>query len=131
MVSIGMNLCLFSKISSPGFQKMTFSSSATGRLSDGTAVSVSRVGFSSGSAWLQTVIFETDTASGEVAGGVRGRGRPDDHPLPVSRTARMAGRGAWRPCPRQPACVCAKESLLGTSVDIKPMFLSGNSINNY
>lgn len=66
-----------------------FSSTATGRVSDGAAVSVSRVGFSSGSARLQTIVFETDPAGGEVAGGMRGRGRADDHPLPVSM------RPAW------------------------------------
>lgn len=54
----------------------------TGRLPDGTAVSVSGVGLSPRSAWLQTVIFETDTPGGEMAGGVRGRGRPNHHPLP-------------------------------------------------
>lgn len=43
---------------------------ATGRLSDGAAVSVSGVGFSSRSAWLQAVIFETDTAGGKMAGGM-------------------------------------------------------------
>lgn len=43
---------------------------ASGRLPDGAAVSVPRLGFSSGSAWLQTLVFETDTAGGEMAGGM-------------------------------------------------------------
>lgn len=51
-------------------QKNTFPSTATRRLSDGTAVSVSRVGLSPRSAWLQTVIFEADTAGGKMAGGM-------------------------------------------------------------
>lgn len=45
-------------------------SPAPGRLPDGAAVSVPRLGFSSGSAWLQTLVFETDTAGGEMAGGM-------------------------------------------------------------
>lgn len=58
------------------------SNKTTGRLSDGATVSVPRMGFSSRSAWIQKVILETDTAGGKVAGGMRGRGRPDDYPLP-------------------------------------------------
>lgn len=85
MVSIDMNLLLFSTISSSYLHNnIFFFSTATGRVSDGAAVSVSRVGFSSRSARLQTIIFETDPAGGKMAGGMRGRGRPDDHPLPVS-----------------------------------------------
>lgn len=92
MMLIGMNFWLFSKISSPNLHRNTFFSTATGRLSYGTAVSISRMGFSSRSAWFQTVIFETDTAGGKMAGGMRGRGRPDHHPLPVSVAAWL---GHW------------------------------------
>lgn len=80
-------------------RKNTFLSTAAGRLSDGAAVPVSRVGFSSRSARLQTVIFETDPAGGKMARGMRGRGRQDDHPLPVSAAAWPGCAGAWGSLP--------------------------------
>lgn len=88
-----MHLHFLVKIPVPTYlQKNTFPSTATRRLPDGTAVSVFRVGLSPRSARLQTVIFETDTAGGKMAGGVRGRGRPNHHPLLVSTVPQ-----AW-PC---------------------------------
>lgn len=84
-------------------QKNPLSSTATRRLSDGTAVPVSRVGLSPRSARLQTVIFETDTAGGKMAGGMRGRGGPNHHPLLVSMAPRLGRVGAWCSLPHQPS----------------------------
>ena len=100
-------------------QKHTFPSAATGRLPDGTAVSVSGVGLSPRSAWLQTVIFETDTPGGEMAGGVRGRGRPNHHPLPVSMVPQPAQRGLGAQILSSLRVSSVKESahILGISVD--------------
>lgn len=76
--------------SHPDSRKILVFSPASGRLSDGAAVPVPWVGVSSGSARLQTLVSETDTAGGKMARGMRGRGRPDDHPLLVSRPEQLA-----------------------------------------
>lgn len=89
-----MHLYFLVKILVPIYlQKNAFPSTATRRLSDGTAVSVSRLGLSPRSARLQTVLFETDTAGGKMAGGVRGRGGPNHHPLPVSMAPQLGRAG--------------------------------------
>lgn len=60
----------FVKGSHPDVHKMLVFSTATGGLSDGTTVPVPRLGFSSRSAWLQTLVFEIDTAGGKMARGM-------------------------------------------------------------